>query len=386
MKGLVKATLASAIIASALVACNRGNPNRPSVSFVSPAASGPAVGATVKANEPVTLTITNAVRTSGQTATYSFEVARDTGFTSIAARQDDVTEGPGGSTSVQFSGLAPDTTYYWHARARIDGADGEYSPAASFRVLVPVVFQPPAVVSPGANGDAYGPRPQFTVNNASYTGPAGTIVYEFQIASNANFSTIVDQGTAAQGGNGQTSYTASVDLPEGPLFWRARATDTTNGINGPYTDTVPFTRREGVDLSKVVYLKGPDVSNWPQTSTITNAYKSADQLCIFHTKLGVWPAGPFFDDPGPILEGNQWVLANINGQWYAGAADWYRPGQACKTVDSNIGQDSFEKEPLHSWHPRPGETIGVMSTTPARLWPDMRTVDERTNVVFIQWQ
>jgi hypothetical protein len=35
--------------------------------------------------------------------------------------------------------------------------------------------------------------------------------------------------------------------------------------------------------------------------------------------------------------------------------------------------------------PRSGETIGVMSTTPARLWPDMRTYDERTDVKIIRW-
>jgi hypothetical protein len=47
--------------------------------------------------------------------------------------------------------------------------------------------------------------------------------------------------------------------------------------------------------------------------------------------------------------------------------------------------DSFDREPLHSWHPQPGEVVGVMASTPARLWPAMRTVDERTNVVLIQW-
>jgi hypothetical protein len=27
----------------------------------------------------------------------------------------------------------------------------------------------------------------------------------------------------------------------------------------------------------------------------------------------------------------------------------------------------------------------VMSTTPARLYPAMKTIDQRTNVVFIKW-
>jgi hypothetical protein len=29
--------------------------------------------------------------------------------------------------------------------------------------------------------------------------------------------------------------------------------------------------------------------------------------------------------------------------------------------------------------------FGVMSSTPARLWPSMRTIDERTNVAMVRW-
>ena len=34
---------------------------------------------------------------------------------------------------------------------------------------------------------------------------------------------------------------------------------------------------------------------------------------------------------------------------------------------------------------RPGEVFGVMSSTPARFWPDMKTLDQRTDVVLIVW-
>jgi hypothetical protein len=141
----------------------------------------------------------------------------------------------------------------------------------------------------------------------------------------------------------------------------------------------------GIDLRQVTYLKGPDVSGWPETGTITEAYVRDGQLCIFHSRLGAWPAGPFFDDPGPIVEGNQWIIVNIDGRWYAGAGDWYRPGQACKSVDANIAHDAFQAEPLASWTPQSGEVFGVMSSTPARLWPSMRTIDERTNVAMVRW-
>lgn len=145
-----------------------------------------------------------------------------------------------------------------------------------------------------------------------------------------------------------------------------------------------------IDLGAVTIVRGPtDVGNWAQTSRVTGTQAVDHSLCIWHTKLGQWPSTIFFDDPSTLVEGNQWVFANINGRWYGGAADWYRPGQACKDVTpQTIAHDAFYtdgEEPLRSWEPRPGEIFGLMSSTPARAWPTMRTVDERSNVVLVRW-
>ena len=54
-----------------------------------------------------------------------------------------------------------------------------------------------------------------------------------------------------------------------------------------------------------------------------------------------------------------------------GAADWYRPGQACKDVTADtIGHDAFYNpawEPLRSWVPRRGEQFVMFASTPARM-------------------
>ena len=138
----------------------------------------------------------------------------------------------------------------------------------------------------------------------------------------------------------------------------------------------------------MIVLGPAGVASWPQTATIASTKAVDHDLCINHTSLGRWPSTIFFGDPNTLVEGNQWVFANIGGRWYGGAADWYRPGQACKDVTAaTIAADAFydpRMEPLRSWRPRPGETFGVMSTTPARAWPDMRTIDQRTNVVLHQ--
>ena len=294
-------------------------------------------------------------------------------------------EGANGTTSAQFSNLPPDSTYFWHARAKIDGTDGVFSPPGTFRVNTPVVFDKPQALTPGAEQDAFGPRPSFTVSNPPRSGPVTAVVYEFQIASNSTFSPVLTQGTVPEGRNGQTSFQPSIDLPEGSLVL-ARAPDRSgqqltgslhrHGAFQPEAGSRPRTRRlpEGAERRELAADLDDHQRLSLQAVTSALSTRSSDS----------GRPQRFFETPG-ALEGNQWVLANIGGTWYAGAADWYRPGQGCKGVNNNIGVDSFDKQPLHGWHPQPGETIGVMSTTPARLYPAMKTIDQRTNVVFIKW-
>lgn len=142
-----------------------------------------------------------------------------------------------------------------------------------------------------------------------------------------------------------------------------------------------------LDLGSVTVVLGPtNIASWPQTATITAAHAKTGELCINHTKLGQWPRIEFFDSGAPI-EGNQWVFAFIGGRWYGGAGEWVRPGQECKVVDeATIGVDAFAgRQGLGSWVPQQGELFAVMSSTPARAYPNMRTIDERSNVVFIRW-
>src|SRR4051794_28359103 len=95
-------------------ACSK-TPGAPSVSFTSPLASQPSNGTGYKFKEqPVTLTISNAVRTGQATATYSVEVATDTGFANKVFTRDAIPEGSGTTTSVTLGGLPGGATYYWH--------------------------------------------------------------------------------------------------------------------------------------------------------------------------------------------------------------------------------------------------------------------------------
>ena len=267
----------------------------------------------------------------------------------------------------------------------------------------------PSLLSPADGATTSSVRPLLEVGNATVSGPAGDMSSFFELAADPAMANRLASVEVPQG-TGRTAFQPSSDLAFGTrYYWRVRALD--SGHLGPFTAirsfvtpaapiVVPppssgggggsFSPGDQVDLSGAGIKLGPvNVMSWPVTSTVTSATAQTGALCINHTKLGQWPRTIFFDDPNTLVEGNQWVFANIGGIWYGGAADWYRPGQACKDVNAHsIAGDAFYQdgmEPLQSWVPRVGETFAVMSTPPARAYPQMRTVEERTNVVLIKW-
>ena len=153
-----------------------------------------------------------------------------------------------------------------------------------------------------------------------------------------------------------------------------------------------------IDLTKVVYLKGPDLSTWKQTGKIISVEQDGSAaaggpMCILFSDPG-WPdtkwiyAGPN-DDPNFGIYGNQWYFANIGGVWYGGPGEWlYRGAATCKAGQgtNTIGPDSGFGNPFSSWAPKPGELVGYAASASARALPAMSTVQERTDVVLVPWK
>jgi hypothetical protein len=340
--------------------------------------------------QPLTLLVLNARAASRSALTYTFEVASDEGFSDILQNIEGVEEGGGGRTSAQLSTLPGDRTYFWRVRGVLGDIQGPNSRVRRFDMGPEVILQAPVLAEPANDGTA-SDRPTLRVVNAARSGPAGFLTYTFEVSEQSNFATLVYSGTQpeAQGSN-FTSHTVAQQLEEKTYWWRARANDDANRVVGPMSNAQSFRAQRGIDLSQVVYVKGPNLSTtFERTATITEAYqlpRPQDQLCIYHTRLGLWPGTGFFGDPNVLVEGNQWAFRLYNGVWYGGAAHWYRPAQACKAVNSTAWKDLFyggNEEPLHSWVTQPGEVFGVLASTPARQWPDMRTYDEMTNVALI---
>src|SRR5690349_2289048 len=65
------------------------------------------------ADQPLTLTVKNAVSTGSTALTYTFEVASDATFATRVYSKDGVAEGANGQTSLRIDRIGADKTYYW---------------------------------------------------------------------------------------------------------------------------------------------------------------------------------------------------------------------------------------------------------------------------------
>jgi len=381
-------TLSQAVVAGLavfVIACNTSNPNRPTMTFASPTAQSPANGTIYNFNQqPITLTIVNVPRTGNAAVTYSLEVAATSAFTTKAFSRDNIAEGGSGTTAVTLSPLDGNTTYYWRYKANVDGVTGEPSAVQSFFVRPNIVLSAPALVEPTNNTEVFAAKPTFTVNNAAFTGPAGTLFYEFQVSNSASFGSLIATATVQQQST-RTSWTPTNDLPEGPTFWRVRVSDPAAGVTSAFSSTSQFTRKFGIDLNSVTYILGPNIASWPETRKIT-AEHFGDQLCVFPQGED-WPAVPFPFDASVAVEGNQFMFVNVGGKWYGASGHWYRPGQNCKgEVDEAFFIEGFlGVQPISSVVLHPGDVFGVAQTTPSRAWPGTKSLDHRSNVVLVVW-
>jgi hypothetical protein len=380
-----------------LGACSSKTPSQPSGgtgSVAGPRQQQPANGAQFRnIDQPITLSVANALVTQQSTTTYTFEVASDTGFANKVQTKSGVAEGTAGQTSVRLDALAPGLDYYWHAQATGAGTVGVFGPTYKFTVGPAVVLNAPTPLTP-VGGAATGARPIFTVNNAPRTGPASAVVYRFEVSTSPAFNPLALDATVPEG-VARTSYQPNVDLPaEVTLYWRVSATDVASGVASPVSASASFVTSLTIDLRKVVYLNSPDISDWPQTANLTLVEQDGGgdgPMCMQYTDPG-WPDSPWpfgGADPNFGVYANQWYFAKINGTWYGGAGEWlYRGAGSCKAGQGtySIGPDSGFGPPFSTWVPRVGELVGFAVTSVARPGGVRRTVDQRSNVIVQPWR
>ena len=114
----------------------------PGATVTAPTPLSPASGGEVGDDRP-TLTVGNATASDGSAPTYSFQVAIDSGFNTIAAQTQGVAQNPTGQTSWRVDLVLENRQYFWRARARAGSVDGPYSSVRDFRVSSTASSPPP---------------------------------------------------------------------------------------------------------------------------------------------------------------------------------------------------------------------------------------------------
>jgi hypothetical protein len=338
-------------------------------------------------NQPVTLAIGSTVSTGSRPLTYTIEVATDAAFTNIVYTKTGLAAG----ASQVIDKLPPDKTYYWRARATSGSLPGPNSKPRSFTIGPQVLLSTPAAAS-GSSNQTFGAQVTLTVSNAQATGPAGPVLYRFQVADSSSFANIVFDSTVPEQAGGMTSVSVTANLTNGTYWWHTQASDASNGVTTPYSAATSF-QVQLFNLASAIMENNPaDFASWPQTATITSILFGNDFLVDFDARTGAggvnqWPQAGFGDG------GIQYTLGlclNINNQWYCSAAIQFWTGrdlQAGGSPDAiarNWFYDPARWGPMSGYQPSNGELVGVF-VGQGNLRNNGNSYKERSNVVLVSW-
>ncbi|HEY7289006.1 MAG TPA: hypothetical protein VH583_04145 [Vicinamibacterales bacterium] len=414
MKNCVFKWMVVAAVTLMAAGCTKSSPTRPSdagasadsssvtdaktgVTLTTPQLISPSAAQRLKfADQPLTLTVKNAVSTGSSGLTYGFQVATDAGFTAIVYSKDGVAQGGNGQTSLKIDKLTGNKDYYWRARTVAGSVNGLYSAGRTFNVGPEVVIQPPALVSPAQNGTLNG-NASLVAANAQHTGPVGQLTYRFEVSDSQSFANLVFSATVNEQG-GQTSVPMNAQLAtNGTYFWRVIVNDTTNAVSSPYSSVFSF-KYVPFDMTQATIQASPsDLGFWPETAKITLVDLRPEGIVVdFDRREGGnrWPDEPFGSGSIQYTLG---MCLNITNHWYCSAVVqfWYgreltaggRPDQ----VSYNWFYDPARWGPMTGYQPQHGETVGFFvgaGNLRGRKDPGYVScprVCERSNVVLVPW-
>ena len=392
----------------ATTACTKSSPARPSdgtasgtsasvtdattgVTLTSPTAVTPAVNQQFKnIEQPITLTIRNAV-TSGTTAlTYTFEVASDAAFATKVYSKDGIAAGSG-TTALKIDKLTANKSYFWRARAQSGSLSGPYTEGRGFGIGPEVVLAQPVNGDPQPNATV-GEQPTLNVNNVGRTGPAGPIFYRFEIADTAAFSSLVYSVTVAERTDHSfTGHDVAIKLVEKPYYWRVIATDPANAVTSAASATSVM-NVQPFNLQQATILDSPDnFAFFTETAKITTLVMGPSGINVDFTKKhgpDRWPdiLPPGFSGYIQYCLGMAW---KIDGRWYASAPiemwnDRPEGGGPPQDYALNWFYNPARWAPMTFHQPAPGETIGFFVVAgDTRGFNSNQKYQERSNVVMI---
>jgi hypothetical protein len=157
--------------------------------------------------------------------------------------RSNISPGGNGRTSVNLPDKPPATALFWRARAQ-DGANtGPFSSAVKFSVVTPIEIGAPPLKSPVNGVTVDHNPPHLLFGNAPVTGPAGSLSYLVQVATDQAFTQIV---FSEQGGfiEPDAGHADGVALTSTTSYWRVRASaggNTAVSATGVFVPALPGT-------------------------------------------------------------------------------------------------------------------------------------------------
>jgi hypothetical protein len=392
----------------ATTACTKASPTRPSdgtasglaasvtdavtgITLTTPSLVTPAVNQQIKnVEQPVTLTVKNAV-TSGKTPlTYTFEVATDAAFAAKVYTKDGVAAGSG-TTSLKIDKLTPNKSYFWRARAANGSFNGPNTEARGFVVGPEVILAQPVNGDPQPNATV-GEQPTLNVNNVGRSGPNGPIFYRFEISETTAFTALVYSATVAERTDRPfTGHDVTTQLPEKTFYWRVVATDPANAVTSVASAPSAMTV-QAFNLQQATILDSPDnFAFFTETARITTLIMGPTGINVDFTKKhgsDRWPDifPPGFSGPIQYCLG---LAFKIDGHWYASAPiemwnDRLEGGGPPQDYALNWFYNPIRWSPMTFHQPAVGETIGFFVVAgDVRGFNSNQKLQERSNVVMV---
>src|SRR3954453_9131129 len=390
------------------IGCTKTSPTRPSdgasasqgasvtdattgVTLTTPALVTPTVNQQFKnVEQPVTLTVKNAVPSGTSPLTYSLEVASDAAFATKVYTKDGVAAG-NGNTSLKIDKLTPNKSYFWRARAVSGSLNGPYTEVRGFGIGPEVILAQPVNGDPQPNATV-GEQPTLNVNNAGRSGPNGPIFYRFEISETTAFTALVYSATVAERTDRPfTGHDVTTKLLEKTYYWRVIATDPANAVTSVASAPSAMTV-QGFSLEQATILDSPDnFAFFAETARITTLIMGPNGINVDFTKKNGPDRWPDIFPPGfsvPI----QYCLGlafNIDGRWYASAPiemwnDRLEGGGPPQDYALNWFYNPLRWAPMTFHQPQPGETIGFFVVAgDVRGFNSNQKYQERSNVVLV---
>jgi hypothetical protein len=368
------------------------------VTIVAPRPATPANGVTLPwAQQPITLTVSNAISTGTSALTYTFDVGTDAAFGTLTQSKGGIAAGSG-TTSVALDKLSGSKTYYWRARADVSSGTGPYSAVRSFTVGPEVALGTPTLASPANGAQSFTPI-TLTVNNVSRSGPVGPIVYTVEVSASPAFDSFAFNGDFVEQAN--TSQTPATLPATGftsgqQYFWRVKATDTVNRVVTPYSAISSFVVQAFNFAAAKMWDNPPDVASWPETAKITSVQFTGFSMRVdFDRRDGAnrWPdqTPPGFSG---ALEYTLGMCRNVGGGWNCSAVVqfWYGRDLDASGVPSEMWREWWYNParwgPLATNPPQEGDLVGIFvgaGDLRGRAWTrdSCPGLCERSNVVMV---